>query len=153
MFGLLAETHHHVEGASWLAEYWELITNLSHWLFEATTDVVFGFLLYPLAQKVWNRKVKEHDDEFHPGSRHTVSLSLPPEPGDSETRGGVLLHPREPAQLVHPVRYVSGEVDRRCVDCGAEMLVDPVHGEDMWCTTDECPSKGHIFPVMIRQRE
>jgi len=54
--------------------FWELLKSPGHWLFEAFTDVVFGFILggivWPKIQAHIHRDIKNVDKHLHPGEKH-----------------------------------------------------------------------------------
>jgi hypothetical protein len=42
--------------------YWQLLTNVPHWLFEITSDAVLGLALYPLIKRMVRRHDRTHHD-------------------------------------------------------------------------------------------
>ena len=54
-----------------MREYFNLLTDINHWLFELTVEGFTGILLYPFIKLIWRRAIKRHDEKFHPHEVHT----------------------------------------------------------------------------------
>lgn len=52
-----------------LAEtYIDLLTDVNHWLFELTTDLVFaGIVALPFWPAIKRQVIRKHDEQFHEG--------------------------------------------------------------------------------------
>ena len=55
-----------------LAEtYIDLLTDVNHWLFELTTDIIFtGILALPFWPAIKRRVIRKHDEQFHTDEKH-----------------------------------------------------------------------------------
>lgn len=60
---VIADIHSHTGGV-W-DEYLDLLTNGAHWMFEVTSDIVVGIILYKPIGYFWNRWHDRHDREHH----------------------------------------------------------------------------------------
>lgn len=62
------------EGGGVWTEYTHLLSNSAHWLFEITTDIVIGILLYRPAAFFWNRWHYLHDRDHHSSNKTPVGF-------------------------------------------------------------------------------
>lgn len=48
-----------------LREYFALLHDYPHWMFEITVEAITGILVYPFARWIWGRWQREHDRDVH----------------------------------------------------------------------------------------